>query len=249
MNVVIPMVGDSLDDSKIFQNGGLKYGKNFIEINHKPLFQRIFESLESLEADNFIFIVNKEDVMKFHINKSLKLLNPHAKCVVAEGQTQGAACSVLLASEFIDNDDELIINNGDQITEINLQGVTNIFREKNFDGGIITFKSVHPRWSYVRTDENNHVMETSEKDPISNHATTGFYYFKYGKYFVEGAKNMIRKNAAVNEKYYVCPAYNEMVLKQKIIGFHEIENEKYFPLTNLKEIQTYEEHIKKTERS
>ncbi|MBR1646490.1 MAG: glycosyltransferase family 2 protein [Selenomonadaceae bacterium] len=244
MNVVIPMAGDS----KIFKDAGFKYNKNFTEINHKPLFQRVFDSVKNIGAQNFIFVVNNDDAQKFHINKSLKLIAPNCKVVVAQGQTAGAACSVLLAAEFIDNDDELIIFNGDQVLECDLEGMLKIFRANDWDGGILTFESVHPRWSFVRLDENNFVIETAEKDPISNHATAGFYYFKHGKDFVDSAKMMIRKDANVNGCYYVCPAYNEMIIRQKVIGCVEIDGAFYFPLTTPKEVDEYEAHVRKNER-
>ena len=244
MNIVIPMAGDS----KIFKDAGFKYNKNFTEINHKPLFQRVFDSAKKIDAQNFIFVVSKDDAQKFHINKSLKLLSPNCKVVVAQGQTAGAACSVLLAAEFIDNDDELIIFNGDQVLECDLEGVLKTFRANDWDGGILTFESVHPRWSFVRLDENNFVIETAEKDPISNHATAGFYYFKHGKDFVESVKQMIHKDANVNGVYYVCPAYNEMIIRQKVVGCVEIDGALYFPLTTPKEVAEYEVHVRTLER-
>ena len=245
MNVIIPMAGES----KIFKEASLAYSKNFVEINHKPLFQRVFEGVSELEADSFIFIVNNEDAQKFHIGKSLKLLVPNCRVVVSEGTTAGAACSVLLAAEFIDNDSELVISNGDQILEMDLQGVIENFRAKNFDGGIVTFESVHPRWSFVRLDEHGLVVETSEKDPISKNATAGFYYFKHGADFVAAAKAMIMKDASVNGQYYVCPAYNELILRQKIIGCYKIPVRNYYPLTTPKEIAEYETHLKRVEKS
>ena len=244
MNLVIPMAGDS----KIFKDAGFKYNKNFTEINHKPLFQRVFDSAKNIGAENILFVVTKEDAQKFHINKSLKLLAPNCRVIVAQGQTAGAACSVLLAAEFIDNDDELIIFNGDQVLECDLKAVVKNFRSNDWDGGIITFESVHPRWSFVRLDENNFVIETSEKDPISNHATAGFYYFKRGKDFVASVKQMIHKDANVNGIYYVCPAYNEMIIRQKIIGCFEIDSACYYPLTTPKEIVEYENHVKRLEQ-
>ena len=243
MNVVVPMAGDS----KIFKDSGFKYNKNFTEINHKPLFQRVCESVKQLRANNFIFIVNKEDSQNYHIGKSLKLLAPGCKVVTAQGQTCGAACSILLAAEYIDNDDELVISNGDQVLETDLQGIVERFRAAGWDGGIVTFESVHPRWSYVRLDENNYVIEAAEKDPISNHATTGFYWFKRGSDFVSSVKKMIHKEAGVNGVYYTCPAYNEMVLMQKTIGCYEIDSAIYYPLTTPKEIAEYEVHIRNIE--
>ena len=243
MNIVIPMAGDS----KIFKDSGFKYNKNFTEINRKPLFQRVCESILKLQADRFIFIVNQEDVRRFHIDRSLSLLSKKCSTIVSENKTAGAACSVLLASEYIDNGEEFIISNGDMILEVDTQKIIEEFRASNLDGGIITFKSVHPRWSFVRIDENGYVIEAAEKNPISDHATVGFYYFRHGADFVASAKEMIRKDANVDGVYYVCPAYNEMVLMQKVIRCYDIDERYYWPLTTPKEISEYETHIRKIE--
>ena len=95
----------------------------------------------------------------------------------------------------INDNEELIICNGDQIIDCNLNEVMSSFRNKNLDVGLITFNSVHPRWSYVRYDNNNNVVETAEKRPLSKHAIAGFYYFQNATDFIKGAMDSIRKGA------------------------------------------------------
>jgi len=90
-------------------------------------------------------------------------------------------------------------------------------RKKNVDGGIVTFISTHPKWSFVKVDEEGYVKEVAEKRPISNIATVGIYYFKQGRYFVEAAEKMVKKNVRVNNEFYVAPTYNEMILEGKKI--------------------------------
>ena len=90
------------------------------------------------------------------------------------------------------------------------------------------FRDIPPRWSYVRLDENDNVIEAAEKRPISQNAVAGMYYFKTASLFVESAKKMILKNASVNGKFYVCPVYNEMVLAQKRIGVYRVDKSKYY---------------------
>ncbi len=79
----------------------------------------------------------------------------------------------------------------------------------------MTFEASHPKWSYARVDETGKVLETVEKKVISNHATVGLYYFKKGKEFVEAAQSMIHKNIRYNNEFYICPTYNELLLKNK----------------------------------
>ena len=121
--------------------------------------------------------------------------------------------------------------------------IIEFFEKNNFDGGIVTFEDVHPRWSYVKVDSESHVIEAAEKRPISKHATAGFYYFKRGSDFVESAENMILKDVAINNNYYICPAFNEMILKQKTIGIYEIKKSDYFNFKEQKGIEEYEKFL------
>jgi dTDP-glucose pyrophosphorylase len=96
-------------------------------------------------------------------------------------------------------------------------------QEQEVDAGILTFESLHPKWSYVKVDEMGYVTEVAEKNPISNIATVGIYYWKKGADFVKYAKSMIAKNIRVNNEFYVCPVFNEAISDGKKIKTFNIE--------------------------
>ena len=98
------------------------------------------------------------------------------------------------------------------------------FANSNIDGGILTFDSSHPKWSYAKVDKNNFVIEVAEKKPISNHATVGIYYWKKGSDYVKYADQMIKKNIRVNNEFYVCPVFNEAVQDSKKIVIKDVDN-------------------------
>ena len=91
------------------------------------------------------------------------------------------------------------------------------------DGGLVTFKSTHPQFSFVKTGDDGFVKECSEKKPISDDATAGVYYFREGKSFVEAANQMIDKKITVDDQYFVCPVYNELILDGNKIRKFDIE--------------------------
>jgi len=248
MNILVLLAGNSAE----FFNKGYLYPKYLTEIQGKPLVEYVIKSYEALKNSNFIFTVLKEDCDRFHLNNVINLLIPEAKIINIEEVTKGAACTALLAIEDINNDKPLLIVNGDQILDVNFARVMDSFNQQNLDGGIITFDSVHPRWSYVRLDENNFVIEAAEKRPISKHATAGVYYFRKGSDFVDSAMNMIEKDANINNLYYVCPSYNEMILKQQNIGIYNINREQYISVATPEDISNFikylehkKEHCKK----
>ena len=80
-----------------------------------------------------------------------------------------------------------------------------------------------PKWSYVEIDENNNVIRVSEKNPISDIATVGIYFFKSGQLYIRSAIDMIASGDKVNNEFYTCPVYNYAIAKGSKIGIYEVE--------------------------
>ena len=239
MKILVPMSGSDA----AFREAGYPHGKSLIEINGKALVQHVYENLLSLRpqaSDQFLFVIRKEDHAQHHLSEVLALLAPTCKVIISEGATAGAACTALLAVGHLASDEELVISNGDQIIRHDLVQAVGSFRQAQLDGGTIVFDSIHPSWSYVRVHEGL-VTEAAEKRPISRCATAGFYYYRRGADFVAAAMDMIRKAAHVNGVYYVCPTFNEMILRQAKIGIFEIRPEQYYSLATPQGVQRYEE--------
>lgn len=216
LNVLIPMAGKG----SRFSEKGYVFPKPLIEINGKPMIQIVVENI-NIEA-NYIFIVLQEHIEKYNIDKMLKLIVPNCTIVVTDGITEGAASTTLLAKQFINNDNPLVIANSDQYIEWNPREAMYNFTSKDIDGGILTFNSTHPKWSYAKTDDNGTVTEVAEKNPISTNATVGIYYWKAGKNYVTSAEEMIEKNIRVNNEFYVCPVYNQAIEKSQKIIIEEV---------------------------
>jgi HAD superfamily hydrolase (TIGR01509 family) len=218
LNIVIPMAGEG----SRFTKAGYTFPKPMIEIHQKPMIQLIVESL-GLKG-NFVFIVRKEHMDKYNLKSLLNIIAPKCKIIVIDKLTEGAACTVLLAKKYINNGKPLIIANSDQFIEWNPSETMYNFSTKKIDGGILTFDTLHPKWSYAKVDKNNVVTEVAEKKVISNHGTVGVYYWKKGQDFVKYAEQMISKNIRVNNEFYVCPVYNEAIGDKKIIKIHNVDS-------------------------
>ena len=217
MNILIPMAGAG----KRFFDAGYIFPKPLIEIDNKPMIQWVIESL-NLKA-NYIFIIQKEHQEKYNIKSVLKILQPNCKIIELDHLTEGAACTTLLAKEYINNDDPLIIANSDQYINWNSSKAFYDFNSKNLDGAILTFEAIHPKWSYAKCNKEGFVTEVAEKKVISKNATVGVYYWKHGSDYVKSAEEMIKKNIRVNNEFYVCPVYNEFLLKNKKIKIHKVD--------------------------
>jgi NDP-sugar pyrophosphorylase family protein len=224
INIVIPMAGSG----KKFAEKGYTFPKPLIEIKGKPMIEWVVKNLTPSREHRFIFICNREHYEKYRLGAMLTLLSPSCKTVILNAPTQGAASTILLAKEYLDNGDELIVANSDQYVNASLDDMIKTAEKNKVDGLIMTFKSTHPKWSFAKVGPDGLVMETAEKNPISEHATVGIYYFKQGKDFIAAAENMIKKDIRTNNEFYVCPVYNELILRDKKINIYEIPPENMF---------------------
>lgn len=206
------------------------------EINGAPLIQHLVDACKTIGGIRLIAAFRRQDIDRFHLDNVVQVLMPGATIISAEKDTRGAACTALLAIGYIDNDDELLIVNGNELIDANYHSVLTNFRERHLNAGTITFASIHPRYSYVRLSQDDFVVEAAEKRPISRNATAGFYWFARGRAFVSSAEEMIHKDASVNGSFYICPVLNELVLQQGRIGVYRIEASQYHPLKTGRQI-------------
>ena len=171
---------------------------------------------------HFIYIVQKEHYEKYNLKYLLNLITPDCDIVQVDGITDGAACTTLLAKDLINNDNHLLLANSDQWVEWNSNEVMYAFAADQIDGGILTFKNTHPKWSYARLNDLGFVAEVAEKKPISDNATVGIYYWAKGSDYVKYAEQMISKNIRTNNEFYVAPVFNEAIEDSKLIRVKEV---------------------------
>ena len=236
MNVLIPMAGAG----SRFQQAGYTFPKPLIDVNGKPMIQVVVDNL-NVEA-HFIFICQKEHYEKYNLQSVLNLIAPNCDIIQVDGLTEGAACTTLLAKELINNDEPLLMANSDQFVEWNSNECLYAFTADTIDGGIITFESTHPKWSFAKIGKDGFVSEVAEKKPISNLATVGIYFWKHGSDYVKYAEQMITKNIRVNNEFYVCPVFNEAIQDGKKIRTKNIE--RMWGLGTPEDLNHYLEHHK-----
>jgi len=194
-----------------FSQAGYKDIKPLIEIFGKPMIEHVVDSV-GIDGD-WIFIVQKVHREQYDLDKILSTLKPGCKIIdTGAGVTEGAACSVLLAKDYINNQNPLIIVNSDNIIEWDSKIYNESINIRNSDGLILCFRDSDPKWSFAKLDSGTgFVTEVAEKNPISDYATAGMYIWRQGQSFVTAAEQMISKNIRTNNEFYICPVYNENI--------------------------------------
>ena len=217
MKVLIPMAGAG----SRFEKAGYTFPKPLIEVDGKPMIQLVVENI-NVDAEH-IFIVQKSHYEKYNLSYLLGLISPGCKIVQVDGITEGAACTTLLAKEHINNNQPLLIANSDQYVEWDSNEFLYAMQADEVDAGILTFESVHPKWSFAKIGVDGFVTKVAEKKPISNNATVGIYYWGRGSDYVNYAEQMISKDKRVNNEFYVCPVFNEAIEDDKKIKIFPID--------------------------
>ena len=214
-NIVIPMAGRG----QRWKDAGYIFPKPLIEIKNKSMIQLVLENINL--NGNYIFICLKEHIEKFSLDSVLKNLKPDCKIITIDEITDGAASTILKSKEFINKDEPLIIANCDQLINWSSSRFIDFINKKDPDGVLVTYTSTHPRNSFVKTDDENTIIEIAEKKPISNIANAGVFYYKSGLEMVNAIEKMIEKNIRTNNEFFLSTAFNEFVLKkQKILSYH-----------------------------
>lgn len=227
MNVLIPMAGGGTRFSKV----GYTTPKPLIDVNGIPMIQQIVNNV-NIDAQ-YIFVVQKEHYDNYNLQNYLNAIKPGCHIVQTNGLTEGAACTTLLAEKYIDSG-PLVIANSDALAEWNSSDF--LYSMQNIDGGIITFKSNNPKYSYAKT-EAGFICEVAEKKVISDNATAGIHLWSNGLDYVKYAKQMIAKNIRVNNEFYVCPVYNEAIKDNKKFKVHNIS--KMWDLGTPEDLETF----------
>lgn len=196
--------------------------KPLIDVCGKTMIEVVYHNLRPSTAHKFVFICRNDHFKAHQLEKVLERIAPGNEIICSDKLTEGAACTVLLARNLIDNQNPLMIANCDQFIDMKIDDYLAAFDTKAFDGMIMTMRATEKRWSFVRLDQRRQVSELKEKEVISNEATVGIYNFSKGSDFVFAADSMIAKNIRTNGEFYVAPVYNEMISAGKKIAIFNI---------------------------
>ena len=221
LNIVVPMAGRG----SRFVKAGYEMPKPLIDIYGHPMIEYVTKDICPTCEHRFIYICQQEHLEKFGLAKELERMSPGCVVLTVDHVTEGAACTVLLAEKYIDNDDALMMANSDQYVDTNINEY--LAAMGKHDGLIMTMPSDDPKWSYIKYDENGFVSVVREKEVISNQATVGIYNYQHGRDFVKYAHQMIEKNIRVNNEFYVAPVYNEMIEAGMKIVFCNVGEKMY----------------------
>jgi dTDP-glucose pyrophosphorylase len=240
INILIPLAGKDTFNTDATN----AFPKILSDVGGQLLIERAAKSFLTLDYDKKIVVaIPKKESEEYQLNRVLPLLGENIKLCNINGNTQGAACSALLAVENLDLDAPLIISSFEQVLDFDLKLYIDDFLENDVDAGVLTFEAIHPKWSYVKVCNEGWVTEAAEKMPISKNAIAGFYFYKSAKQFVEAAQGMIRKDVKTNGLFFIAPTINEIILNEGRVKAIKIDKKNYYHINDVHSLALFEENI------
>lgn len=215
--IIIPMAGRG----QRFKNAGYTMPKPFIDIAGVPMIERV---LRNLPFHNTLIIIALEE-HESYVQEWLKNIrfyfSPRKTHIIYLAEiTQGTACTVLKAREYSPQESELIVANCDQWVDWFSEHFIDFAHRQQADGAIVTFTAYDNKWSYVSTRPDGTISWVAEKQPISNMATVGIYWWEYAHLCFDAIEKMINAGLQYNGEYYLAPSYNELISEgAKIVAY------------------------------
>ena len=166
INIVIPMAGRG----SRFTKAGYSLPKPLLPVHGRPMIEVVIENLRPSVPHRFFFICQKEHLNQFDLAATLRAAGPNTEIIPIDHVTEGAACTVLQAERFIDNDDALMIANCDQYVSVSMDAYLAKMVEGAFDGFIMTMTANDPKWSFVQLNGSDEVVAVVEKKVVSSEA-------------------------------------------------------------------------------
>ena len=221
----MPMAGEGTRFSK----AGWTTPKPLIELRGVPLFRRAIDSvaIEGVEM-KYSFIVRQEHIDKQNIDKLIKEIQPDANVFSVLKTTRGAVETCLVAESAIDDEDAVVVMDCDlefrskRYNEL-VANALSVSADEADGGALVSFESDNPRYSYALVDDEDRVLRTAEKDPISTHALCGAYFFGSGKDFKRIAHQLLEDGTHGKAEFYVSLLYNYLLDEGKVIRLATME--------------------------
>lgn len=207
----------------------------FSEIGNETLLEKLIEEIIPLNPSKCILVTQREDAVRFNLAEVVKTIDPRIT-LLEINQGSGALCSALIAIDLLDQDEELLIVNGNEIINQRFDLLIKGFHDRNLDAGVLVFDSFHPRYSFVRIDEDDFVIEAAEKKPISRNATMGFYWYKKASLFLKAAQLSMLNSETTNGYYFICPTLNHLILENYIVGATRLDKSNFLPIKSLQQL-------------
>ena len=218
--IVIPMAGLS----RRFAEAGYDRPKYMLDLHGRTLFAHAVDSFRDRFAQEpFLFITGEVPGVRDFLDRELAALGvAQARTVVLPRPTLGQADTVRLGLQ------DAGVDGDTPLTVFNIDTFRPGFRYPEADwwpgadGYLEVMQGDDPGFSFVLPLDGSRVGRTAEKVVISSLASTGLYWFRRARDFLDALQDDPGAAQAKGE-LYVAPLYNALIARGLDIRYHQVD--------------------------
>ena len=219
LHIIMPMAGEG----SRFKEAGYNIPKPLIKFQDKELYRHALDSLDFSELNQYsnhiniyikyTFIVRKEFITNYNIDKEIRKYYNNANILTVDKTTRGALETLMIAKDYIDDEDYVISIDCD-IKFICNSYIKEIYQRLLYDSFIpmvLSFYSKNPIYSYINPINTRYGNYLEEKNPISTYALGGCYCLGTGKNLKLASEqyvNDLESGIIKSKELYLSGVYN-----------------------------------------
>jgi NDP-sugar pyrophosphorylase family protein len=227
LQIVVPMAGEG----RRFQECGYTIPKPLIPVAGVPMVVRAVQDLPV--AERVIFLARTEHLKSYPLREQLEKHVPNSEVVEVRALTEGQACTVRLAAEYLDPDWPVIVAACDNTHLYSRDHLAAAMADPAIECLIWTYRGdsrvlanpAHHGW--VEAEETR-VTRVSCKVPISanpivDHAISGCFSFHSAGRMIEYIDRMVAENVRIRGEFYLDTLPNLLVADGRRVDVFEVD--------------------------
>jgi glucose-1-phosphate thymidylyltransferase len=194
--------------------------KPLIPVAGKPIIAFIIDELILAGIEDFVFVIGYlGEKIKSYLDENYSHIR---KQYVLQGEREGLGHAIYSCREFIDDADEVIIQLGDSLIDIDF----NVFINSKYSTLGVSKVSDPRRFGVVELNEKNFVKKLVEKPqiPVTNLAIVGLYFIKEFRLLFNALQSNIQNGFKTRGEYHLTDGLMKMVEDGCRIEVMEVKN-------------------------
>jgi NDP-sugar pyrophosphorylase family protein len=225
--IVVPMAGEG----RRFQECGYTIPKPLIPVAGVPMVVRAVQDLPA--AERVIFLARTEHLQAYPLRKQLEEHVPGCEVVEVRALTEGQACTVRLAAEYLHEDWPVIVAACDNTHVYSRERLAAAMADSAIECIIWTYRgdtrvlAKPAAHGWVEVD-GTRVTRVSCKVPISenplgDHAISGCFSFQNAGRMIEYIDRMVAENVRIRGEFYLDTLPNLLIADGRNVDIFEVE--------------------------
>ena len=222
--VIINAAGD---DDNNFLNSVFSCPKNLAPFKNSNVINSVIGNYYKYDCE-IIIILREEEDSKWSTAKVIMNQFPKVKIIKIKKPTKGAMLTALFASDYIADDEIVIVVSGDAFVDQDLEEPIKLFNDIDVSSIVVTFNDLNPRWSYIIVNDNNEIIDIAEKEAVSEIATTGIFMFRNIKVLIDCVFLSLEARFMRNDEYYMSTALAALLSEGLVVKEFRLADKKQY---------------------